>query len=171
MFYKWPSICASVLSGIRFTNKAPLPLTNRIESFWNRCDLASFSSCPVCLARAAASFWISPTAILCQPPKDSMARGMNLIPCLLQSSSNPQFFRCTATSRAWPGLAAAPAKVAAWRGWMTVTSQAVSSPPVQCGTSTSAGRLSSPGRRNLPSLDGPREAATAVLYRASRSDL
>ena len=50
-----------------------------------------------------------------------------------------------------------------WRGWMTVTYQAVSSPPVQCGNRTSAGRRSSPERRNLPSLDGPSEAATAVL--------
>ena len=58
-----------------------------------------------------------------------------------------------------------------WRGWMTVTSQAVSSPPVQCGKRTSAGRRSSPGRRNLPSLDGPIEAATAVLQRALQSKL
>ena len=81
------------------------------------------------LASAAASLRISATASSCHPPRDSTAKGINFIPWRQQSSRAPLplFFLVTATSRAWPGLAAAPATVAAWRGCITVTSQAVSS--------------------------------------------
>ena len=58
-------------------------------------------------------------------------------------------------------MVAAWAMVAPWRGLTTVASMAASLPPAQFGTRTSAGRLSSPGRRNLPSLVGPSPAATA----------
>ena len=42
------------------------------------------------------------------------------------------------------------------------------SSPGPVGRKTSACLLSLPGRRNLTTLEGPREAATAVLCRASR---
>ena len=48
---------------------------------------------------------------------------------------------------------------------------AASFPLDQCGTRISAGLWSLPGRRNLPSLVGPRPAATAVSKRASRRAL
>ena len=83
---------------------------------WNRWEQLSFSYWPVCLAKTAASLRISAMASQGQPPNDSTARGMNLMPCLLQSSRAHLFFLLTATSRAWPGLAAAPTRVAAWRG-------------------------------------------------------
>ena len=55
--------------------------------------------------------------------------------------------------------------VASLRGFTTVTA---SRPPAQFVSRTSAGRLSAPGSRNLPSLTGPSPAAIAVSKRASR---
>ena len=69
---------------------------------------------------------------------------------------------------ACPAVVAAPITVATWQGFTTVTSIAASCPAIQWGSSTSAGRLSSPGMRNLTSLTGPRPAATAVSWRWSR---
>ena len=148
---------------MRLTKRAQFPLTNKTMSLCSKWDRASFSSWPVCLASAAASFRISATASSCHPPRDSTAKGINFIPWCRQSSKAPLFFLVTATSRAWPGLAYAPVTVAALRWCITVTSQVVSRPPVQCGTKTSAGLRSSSGSLNHPSLEGPRDGATAVL--------
>ena len=83
------------------------------------------------------------------------------------ASAVPLIFRLKACVKACPASVAAPTTVATCRGLTTVTSSAASFPPTQCGSSTSAGRLSSPGMRNLTSLAGPSPAATAVSWRWS----
>ena len=75
--------------GIRFPKIADL----------SRCRLArrphwnlrtSFSSCPVCLARAPANLQTTLIASSPQPPRDSTTTGSRVIPCLLQASPAPR---------------------------------------------------------------------------------
>ena len=124
----------------------------------------SLSSTPVCLATACASFFTCFSAVLCHPPRDSNAKGMKATPCLSHSSAVPLIFRLKAKSRLWPGVSAAWATVACWRGLMTVMSRAASRPSAQLGRYTSAGRLSQPGNRKRPSLTGLRTALAAMLW-------
>ena len=66
--------------GIRLTRMAEFPLmrsSERREIAWLQ---TSLSSLPVCLAIAWAIFFTSVTAALCQPPRDSKARGRKAMP-------------------------------------------------------------------------------------------
>ena len=72
--------------GTRLPGIAALPLCSKMLSLPHRCLAASPSSCLVWRAKAAASFFTSPTFALCQPPKDSAARGRKAVPCRRQSS-------------------------------------------------------------------------------------
>ena len=139
--------------GIRLTKIAEFPFMRRSE----RREMAwlqhSLSSLPVCLANACAIFFTSCTAVLCQPPRDSKARGMKETPCLSQSSAAPLIFLSKAKLRPCPGVVAASTTVACCRGLTTVMSRAASRPADQLGRKTSAGRLSLPGSRKRPSLD------------------
>ena len=68
--------------GIRLIRMAEFPFMRsreRREIAWLQISL---SSLPVCLAIAWAIFFTSRTATLCQPPRDSNARGMKETPCL-----------------------------------------------------------------------------------------
>ena len=151
-----------------FFCKSSVDLHKQDRKFCYSCFLASPSSCPSWRARADASFSTSTTEILCHPPNDSQARGTKTIPCLWQSSCTLLIFLWKASSTAYPCVVAAPLTLAICSGLTTVTSNAVSRPPDQCGIRTTAGFLLSPGSRKRPSLEGARAAATAVLWMASR---
>ena len=66
---------------------AALPRWSRMPILLHRWEMASPSSCPVCLARAAPSFLTSRSAPVCQPPKVSATRGKKAMPCLQHNSS------------------------------------------------------------------------------------
>ena len=124
-----PSITGFGWPGIRFKTIAARPFCSRIEALFTKWPVFSPSSCAVWRARALPSFLNCSRATLCQPPRDSATMGMNLIPCSLHSSSVFLHLLSNATVIACPGVAAAPALVAAWRGWVMVISRAASSPP------------------------------------------
>ena len=67
--------------------------------------------------------------------------------------------------KAWPGTAAAWLTKDACKGFTTVTSKAVSLPPIQLGMRTSAGLESEPGMIALSSLVRLRWEHWAVWYR------
>ena len=119
----------------------------------------------------AAAFALISPAVLCQPPRDSKARGMKLMPCLSQSSAAPLIFLSKAKLRPCPGVTAASATVACCRGLTTVISRAASQPADQLGSKTSAGRRSLPGRRKRPSFCGLSTAPEAILKIWSRRSL
>ena len=125
----WPPAPGS--GGLLLFRRAALPRIKATESFWKSLWMVTPSSSPFCLARALPSFDTSATAVLCHAPKLSTAIGMNSIPCLWQASQDLSSFLLWAVLRACPGVAAAPLTSALWRGLMTVTSKAVSLPPVQ----------------------------------------
>ena len=163
-----PSIAASGAAGILLISIAALPFINSRESLEVAWLQHSLSSLPVCLASAWASCFTCSSAVLCQPPKDSKARGMNATPCLAQSSPAPLIFLSKATVRLWPGVTAASATVAFWSGFITVTSSAASRPSAQLGMKISAGLLSTPGKMKRPSFTGFRTALAAMLWTWSR---
>ena len=157
--------------GIRLIKIAEFPFirsSERREMAWLQ---HSLSSLPVCLARAWAIFFTSCAAVLCQPPRDSKARGMKLMPCLSQSSAAPLIFLSKAKLRPCPGVTAASATVACCRGLTTVISRAASQPADQLGSKTSARRRSLPGRRKRPSFCGLSTAPEAILKIWSRRSL
>ena len=127
--YSCPSISAGGWPGIRFSSILESPLWSRMATLFTRWSTFSPSPCPVWRARALPSLRNCSRATLCQPPRDSATMGMNLIPCSLHSSSVSLHLFSNATVIACPGVAAAPALVAAWRGCVMVTSRAASSPP------------------------------------------
>ena len=94
-----PSTAGGGWLGTLLANMALLPRCRRMprrdQAWWQ----ASASSCPVCLARATATFFTSLCALSCQPPKDSTARGRKAIPCLWQSSSAPLTLKVMQTRR------------------------------------------------------------------------
>ena len=153
--YKRLSVVASGYIGTLLPRIAAFPRCSRIPSRPHRWRWALLSSCPVWHERAAPYFLTSLSAAGCHPPSDSATIGRKAIP------SAPLSFLLWAKVKACPGVVAAPATVAAWSGLTTVTSRAASLPAAQWGTSTSAGRRSAPGMRNLPSLVGPSPPATA----------
>ena len=103
-----------------------------IESFWKSLLVSTDSSSPVWRAFALANFFTSFTALGCQAPSDSTARGKKTIPCLLQGSQDLSSLRRWAACSAWPGVAAASFTIAACSGLTTVTSSAASLPWAQC---------------------------------------
>ena len=151
--------------------KAQLPRISATDNFWKSLWTSVDSSSLMCRALAHPSFLISLMAHLCQAPRDSTAMGMKVMPSCWQGSWDFASFLLCAVVKAWPGVMAASCTKAAWRGFTTVTSSAASLPPAQCGINTSAGLPPDPGRSALPSLVGPRLAATAVLKSSSRSQL
>ena len=52
---------------------AALPRWSRMPILLQRWEMASPSSCPMCLARAAPSFFTSLPAPTCQPPSDALS--------------------------------------------------------------------------------------------------
>ena len=113
--------------------------------------MASPSSYPVC--RAAPSLFTSLSAPLCQPQRDSATIGKNAIPWARQSSSCCRRHSLGQT-----------------QGWWQPQSSPQSHPsPCPCRW-TSEGPICL-RKRNLPSLVGPRPAATAVSKRASLKEL
>ena len=74
-------------AGTRLPRIAALPRWRRIPSLPQRWEVASDSSCPVCLARAAASFFTSLSAPECQPPKVSATRGKKAMPSVAGKSA------------------------------------------------------------------------------------
>ena len=140
MNYSCPSISAGGWPGIRFSSIPESPLWSRMETRLMRWPTFSPSSWPVWRARALPSLLNCSRATLCHPPRDSATMGMNFIPCSLHSSSVFLHLLLKANVIACPGVVAAPALVASWRGCVMVTSRAASSPPAQWGRKTSAGR-------------------------------
>ena len=78
-----PSIKAPGWAGTLLPRMAALPRWRRMPILLHRWEMASPSSCPVCLARAAPSFFTSRSAPGCQPPKVSATMGRKAMPCLL----------------------------------------------------------------------------------------
>ena len=107
LIHSTPSISASILSGIRFTNRAPFPLIKEMDSRCSKWPLVSFSSWPDCLASAASSFRISPTASSCQPPRDSTASGMNcnsfnlVVVVVLATPTGPSELQVLTSHQVW----------------------------------------------------------------------
>ena len=66
---------------------AALPRWSRMPILLHRWEMASPSSCLVCLARAAPSFLTSRSAPVCQPPKVSATRSKKAMPRLQHNSS------------------------------------------------------------------------------------
>ena len=125
-----PSIGPWGMEGIRLTRIADFPFirsSERREIAWLQTSLSSL------LAIAIAIFLTSFTAALCQPPRDSNARGWKTIPCLSQSSAAPRIFLSYAKFRLWPGVTAASFTVACCSGLTTVMSRAASRPADQFG--------------------------------------
>ena len=141
---------ASITMGILLWNNAALPLISSTANLWNRWRV--FSSCPVCLVRAAPKFLICFSACSCQPPSVSTGRGMKAIPALLHASPCLVIFSFKREARAWPGWTAAWLTNPVCRGLTTVMSRAVFLPLVQLGIRTSAGLAFDPGIRALYSV-------------------
>ena len=68
-----PSTQASGRAGILLPSRAALPRWRSTPSLPHKWEIASPSSCPVCLAKADPSFLTSLLASLCQTPKVSAA--------------------------------------------------------------------------------------------------
>ena len=83
-------------AGMRLAKIAAFPRIRRTESLVKALLICSSSSPPTCLALAVASFLISSTATLSQPPNVSATIGMNLIPCCMHSSNAPRILRSKA---------------------------------------------------------------------------
>ena len=113
------------------------------------------------------SFLTSLSPTRCHQPKVSAARGKKAIPCLRHNSSAPFSFSSYLADRAWPGFVAACSTRSYRMGVTTVASNAASLSCAQLWSRTSAGLLSQPGSRNLPSLTGPRPATAAESKIAS----
>ena len=62
--------------GLLLLNKAAFPRIREIESLWNSFWVVLLSSSPVCLANMLPNFFIWTTALGCQKPRHSAARGM-----------------------------------------------------------------------------------------------
>ena len=77
--YSFSSIRLSGKVGILFRSKAEFPFIRWKDNFWYKWPVATDSSTPVCLERAAASFLICWTAVSCHPPKVSTGRGRKTI--------------------------------------------------------------------------------------------
>ena len=105
-----PSTLASGRAGTLLPSKAALPRWRSTPSLPHKWEIASPSSCPVCLAKADPSFLTSLSATLCQPPKVSAASGKKAIPWARHSSSAPLTLFPKACSRANPGVVAAPGR-------------------------------------------------------------
>ena len=72
-YHSMPSISApgKSASGRRLVRSAAFPLWRCSETRWNRWLVVSRSSVPLCLARAAPSFFNCPMATSCMPPSVS----------------------------------------------------------------------------------------------------
>ena len=75
-----PSVGAAGKVGILLAIMAAFPRWSSTPSRDQVWLIASPSSCPLCLARAPASFLTWSTATSCQPPNVSAARGRKVIP-------------------------------------------------------------------------------------------
>ena len=118
--YSMPSMSGLGAEGMRLMRIALFPFIKSRESREVAWLQHSLSSTPVCLVIACASFFTCFSAVLCHPPRDSNAKGTKTTPCLSHSSAVPLIFRLKAKSKLWPGVSAAWATVACWRGLMTV---------------------------------------------------
>ena len=65
-----------LIGGLLLLNKAAFPRIREIESLWNSFWVVLLSSSPVCLANMLPNFFIWTTALGCQAPRHSAARGM-----------------------------------------------------------------------------------------------
>ena len=88
-FHSDPSIWLLGKVGILFRSNAEFPFIRWTDNFWYKWPVATDSSTPVCLERAAASFLICWTAVSCHPPKVSTGRGRKTIPSLWQAAPTP----------------------------------------------------------------------------------
>ena len=88
-----PSVAGFAGQGTLLRRMEAFPRIKRREILDRAWLVHSLSSRPVCLAIACAIFDTSFSAVECQPPRDSKARGRKATPCLSQSSPTPAIFR------------------------------------------------------------------------------